>query len=155
MNMRRALILFGLAAILVGCLVPVYEQGGTKYLGIRVQGGTYVLFALAVAFAALALKKDEIMWVFGLIFLGWFINDFRLTLEQISNADNAHLSLGWLLLFNGALFLLVTLLLGEDRERIGGLFASLKPVMPLEEDDEGEPLDDNESDEEEDPVTAE
>jgi hypothetical protein len=157
MNLRRILIWIGLMTILIGCLVPVLKLNGTYYLFLsgRYWGGsTDVLFALLVAFAALAMKKYEMLWVFGLIFLAWFIDDFRLTWQRISDLQDAYLFWGgWLLLFNGALFLLITLLLGEDREKISGFFASLDPEAPFREDDEDDAFED--SDEDQDPATVE
>jgi hypothetical protein len=146
MGLRRVLILIGLAAILIGCLVPIYEEGDSKYLFLsgRYWGSSpYVLFALITAFAALAMKKDEMLWVFGLIILGWLVNDLRLTRQYVLDAENARLWWGWLLLINGALALTITLFLGEDRERLGmvfgpvtAFFARLSPLQPPEEEDE-------------------
>jgi hypothetical protein len=158
MNLRRVLILIGLAAILAGCLAPVYKQGGTQYFFLSGQywgSSTFVLFTLIAAFAVLAMKKEQMLWVFGLIFLGWFINDLRLAWERIPDLENSHLGWGWLLLINGALLIALTLFLGEDREIIGGFFASLEPEAPFEGDDEGDTVEDDESDEEQAPDAAE
>lgn len=139
MNLQRVLIVLGITAILLGWLVPVYQQGDSKYFypASRTSGSsTYVLFTLIAALAALAMKKDGILWVFGLIILGMLINDFRLTWQQVDNTDEASLAWGWLLLFNGALFMALTLFLGEDRERfvesVRSFFAPLHPDAPLE-----------------------
>jgi hypothetical protein len=149
MNLQRALILLGIVAILLGWLVPISQQGGGKsfYPTGRTYGSfTYVLFALIAAFAALAMKKDGMLWVFGLIILGMLINDFRITWQQVADTDGARLSWGWLLLFNGALMMSLTLFLGEDRERlvepVRHFFIPLNPDAPFE-------LDDEEADEEE------
>jgi hypothetical protein len=106
------------------------------------------LFVLIAALAALAMKKDEMLWVFGLIILGMLINDLRITWQQVADTDGASLSLGWLLLFNGALFMSLTFFLGEDRERlmqsVRGFFAPLAPDAPFDLDEEG--TDDEEQD---------
>ncbi len=142
MNLRRILIWFGLAAILFGYLAPISQQEDTLYFfmgGRYWSSSTYVLFALLAAFAALAMRKAEVLWVIGLIILGVLINDFRLTLYFW----NDELSWGWLLLFSGALFLVITVFLGEDIDRLGKIgdsvkafFTFLRPIQPPEGEEE-------------------
>jgi hypothetical protein len=162
MNLRRKLSLIGLACLLIGWLAPIaHESDHDMYFPeSRLNSpSAFMVFVLIVGTTALALKKDEVLWVIGLISLGILVNDFRIVAQQVSDTDGASLSWGWLVLFNGAAFMTLTVLLGEDRERLATLpglsgvrnfITSLDPQAPLriEDDEESEENEDNEDVEE-------
>jgi hypothetical protein len=152
MNLRRTLSLIGLALLLIGLLTPISSEPNfdNYFAETRLDNSLWnMLLVLIVGTTALALKKDEVLWVIGLISLGILVNDFRIVARQVSDSDGASLSWGWLVLFNGAAFMTLTVLLGEDRERLATLpglsgvrnfIASLDPQAPLriEDDEESE-----------------
>lgn len=148
--MRRVYELIGITALLIGCLAPIAKQGDTFTFYIMARlGGSYVFILIIIAIILMALNKDELLWLVGVIMLGMMINDFRILYhllgikgENLFDSGNVKLSWGWVPLFTGALMLILTFFLGEDIERVAALggnirafIHSLSPDAPFEGDD--------------------
>lgn len=115
---RRAIILVGMFWIILGFFLPITTwEGISSYYGSDRVGSsyTYLLITMSVASILIILKKDEMLWIIGLLILGMLSNDLRLVADQ---ADEFGLSLawGWIPLFGGSLLLIFTVFLGEDFE---------------------------------------
>ncbi len=106
-----------------GVFVPLAKinEQLTFYTPNMVNGSTFVQITLVLAGAALALRREGVLWVIGLIALLVLGNDLRVVAHQVDLNSTGELRGGWLLLFDGAAVLVLTFFLGDDRKHVGSL----------------------------------
>lgn len=147
LDLRRVFVVAGLLLLLIGFLVPIAslgDDGSVYFLAARYGGGNSVIFYMfPVACTLLALRREDKLWIFGLVALAVLINDFRIIWQGIHGgnagfilwrdaSDEGKLGWAWMPLFWGSILLSLTLFLGEDREKL----LALSPYIPLDDEEE-------------------
>ncbi len=145
LDLRRVFVVAGLLMLLIGFLVPIasFGEDGSVYFSTGRYGGgnSAVFYMFPVACVLLVLRREDKLWIFGLLALALLINDFRIVWQGIhgGNAgfilwskESGKLGWAWMPLFWGSILLSLTLFLGEDREKL----LALSPYIPLDDEEE-------------------
>lgn len=116
----------GVILLVGGFFVPVARSDTQLlfYIPNMVNGSQFVQIALVLAGVALALRREGVLWVVGLIVLLVLGNDLRVVAHQMDLNVAGQLRWGWLLLLDGAAALIVTFFLSPDRQHVGDVIGA-------------------------------